>query len=305
MIPAATPPSRSRSACAPARTAAPPSPRGASTGEHEAIELRDGDERATSARASRRPSATSTARSPRRSPASTRPTRRALDGKLIELDGTDEQVAAGRERDPRRVAGDRARRGGGARPAAVALPRRRLGAHPARADDEHPQRRRARGQQRRLPGVHGRAGRRAELRGGAAHGRRGLPRAEGDAEEARPEHRGRRRGRLRAGPRVQRGGAAGADRGRSRPRATSPATTSRSRSTRPSARSSRTASTSSPARAARCSASELVDYWTDLADALPDPARSRTAWTRTTGTAGRRSPTRSATRSSSSATTCS
>ena len=35
-------------------------PSGASTGEHEAVELRDGDERATSARACSRPSRTST-----------------------------------------------------------------------------------------------------------------------------------------------------------------------------------------------------------------------------------------------------
>ena len=42
----------------------------------------------------------------------------------------------------------------------MALPRRRGGPRPARADDERPQRRRARRQLRRLPGVHGRPGRR-------------------------------------------------------------------------------------------------------------------------------------------------
>ena len=56
-------------------------------------------------------------------------------------------------------------------------------------------------------------GRRVDVRRGAAHGRRGLPRAQEDAARARARHRGRRRGRLRARPRVQRGGAAGADRG--------------------------------------------------------------------------------------------
>ncbi len=43
----------------------------------------------------------------------------------------------------------------------MALPRRRRGADPAGADDERPQRRRPRRQLGRLPGVHGRPGRRA------------------------------------------------------------------------------------------------------------------------------------------------
>ena len=49
---------------------------------------------------------------------------------------------------------------------------------------EHPQRRRARRHRRGHPGVHDRPDRRAELQGGAALGRRGLPRAEVRAEEA-------------------------------------------------------------------------------------------------------------------------
>ena len=51
-------------------------PSGASTGVHEAVELRDGDPRATAARACCRPSATSTRRS-----------RRALEG----MDATDQR----------------------------------------------------------------------------------------------------------------------------------------------------------------------------------------------------------------------
>ena len=58
-------------------------------------------------------------------------------------------------------------------------------ARAAGADDEHPQRRRARRHRRRHPGVHGRADRRADLPRGAALGRRGLPRAEVRAEGAR------------------------------------------------------------------------------------------------------------------------
>ena len=72
-----------------------------------------------------------------------------------------EQVAARRQRDPRGVARGRARVGGRGAAAAVALPRRRDRARPAGADDERAQRRRPRRQQRRLPGVHDRAGRRA------------------------------------------------------------------------------------------------------------------------------------------------
>jgi enolase len=61
----------------------------------------------------------------------------------------------------------------------------------------------ARRHQRRRPGVHGRADRRADLLRGAALGRRGLPRAQERAEGPRPGHRRRRRGRLRARPAEQ------------------------------------------------------------------------------------------------------
>ena len=118
-----------------------------------------------------------------------------------------EQVAAGRQRDPRRVAGRRARVGGRGAPAAVALSRWRDRAHPAGADDERAQRRRARRQLGRLPGVHDRAGRRRQLLGGAADGRRGVPRVEADPARAGARHDRRRRGRVRAGPGVQRAGA--------------------------------------------------------------------------------------------------
>ena len=63
-------------------------PSGASTGTREALELRDGDKKRTAARASSRPSRTSTARSPRSSRARTRATRRCIDRMMIELDGT-------------------------------------------------------------------------------------------------------------------------------------------------------------------------------------------------------------------------
>ena len=77
----------------------------------------------------------------------------------------------------------------------------------ARADDEHRQWRRPCRQSDRLPGIHDPAGRRRDLRRGAAHGRRDLPHPEEGAEGGRPQHQCRRRGRLRAEPAVRQGGA--------------------------------------------------------------------------------------------------
>ena len=94
-----------------------------------------------------------------------------------------EQGAARRQRHPRRLAGGRARRRrprpamplyrylGGEAAHVLPVPMMNVLNGGAHADNR-----------RRLPGVHGRAGRRATLRRGAAHGRRGLPRAEGGAE---------------------------------------------------------------------------------------------------------------------------
>ena len=70
-------------------------PSGASTGEFEATELRDGGDAYGGKGVTQGGRATSTARSPRRSPASTPPTRSGLDAKLIELDGTDNKSRLG------------------------------------------------------------------------------------------------------------------------------------------------------------------------------------------------------------------
>ena len=69
-----------------------------------------------------------------------------------------QQGEARRQRHPGRLAGRRQRRGQRPRAAALPLPRRRGRARPAGADDEHPERRQARRQQRRPAGVHGHAG---------------------------------------------------------------------------------------------------------------------------------------------------
>ncbi len=61
---------------------------------------------------------------------------------------------------------------------------------PARAHDEHPERRRPRHQHRGHPGVHDHAGGRAQLPGGAADVRRGVPRAAGHPQGPGPGHLG-------------------------------------------------------------------------------------------------------------------
>jgi hypothetical protein len=115
-----------------------------------------------------------------------------------------QQGQARRQRHPRCLARrGPCRRRQSAGPAAVPLRRRPERPRPARADDEHPQRWRARRHQCRHPGVHDRPDRRRILPRGPALGRRGLPRAQVGAQEAGPGHRARRRGWLRAQPALQ------------------------------------------------------------------------------------------------------
>ena len=138
-------------------------PSGASTGAHEAVELRDGDK----ARYGGKGVLTAVAN-----------VTDTIAPAVYGLDAADqagldagpdrarrhaEQGQSRRERDPRRLARGRPRRGGGPRPAAVPLPRRGRRADAARADVQHPQRRQARPGLDRLPGVHGDAGRGVDL----------------------------------------------------------------------------------------------------------------------------------------------
>ena len=140
------------------------SPSGASTGAREALELRDGDAAAMSARASqgggqrqRRTAAAlwwacAAEDQARAGPPDDR-TRRHAD-----------QGAARRQRDPRRFAG-RWRRPRPRQPASrcTAISAGTRSPRAAGADDEHHQRRRACRQQRRHAGVHDRADRRADV----------------------------------------------------------------------------------------------------------------------------------------------
>ena len=145
-------------------------PSGASTGAHEAVELRDGDKARYGGKGVRKAVAN-------------------VEGEIFDaiggMDPTEqvqdrrhpdrsrrhaEQVAARRQRDPRRVAGGGEGGGGRSGRAAVPLCRRRLRAHPAGADDEHRQRRQARRQSDRHPGIHDPAGRRRHHGRRRAHG---------------------------------------------------------------------------------------------------------------------------------------
>ncbi len=171
---------------------------------------------ATAARASRRPSRPCSTRSRPRSSALDADEQRLVDQALLDLDGTPDKSRLGANAIlgvSLAVAKAAARVG---RAAAVPLRRRPERAHPAGADDEHRQRRRARRHRCRRPGVHGRPDRRADLQGGAALGRRGLPLAEVGAQEAGPVHRSRRRGRLRPRHRRHHGRAGPDQRRRSR-----------------------------------------------------------------------------------------
>ena len=188
-------------------------PSGASTGMNEALELRDGDKKRYGGKGVLK---------------AVENVNDVIADELIGIDAGragrhrrlharpgrhGEQGQAWRQRDPGREPG----RGQGGRsrpePAALSLPGRRLCAHPAGADDEHPQRRQACGQQHRLPGIHGHARGRADLCRGAALGRRDLPEPEEGAARRRLQHQRRRRGRLCAEPGRQRQGRRGDSQG--------------------------------------------------------------------------------------------
>ena len=182
-------------------------PSGASTGAFEAIELRDGDADRYLGKGVEKAVANVDDKIVDQLIGYEASEQRLIDQKMLDLDGTARQVGAGRERHPRRLAGGGEGRRRQRRAEPVPLPGRPERAPAAGADDEHPQRWRARRLERRHPGVHDRADRRAHVPRGAALRRGGLPRAEVGAEEEGPVHRAGRRGRLRAEPADQRRGA--------------------------------------------------------------------------------------------------
>ena len=177
-------------------------PSGASTGAHEAVELRDGDKKRYLGKGVQKAVEAVNGEIFEALSDQAVEEQVQIDQIMIDLDGTPEQEPARRQRHPRRLAG--LRQGGGRilRHAALSLCRRHLGADPAGADDEHHQWRRACRQPDRLPGIHDPAGRRGELRRSAALRLGNLPHAARRIEEGRPQHQCRRRGRLCAEPAV-------------------------------------------------------------------------------------------------------
>ena len=104
-------------------------PSGASTGAHEAVELRDGDKTRYLGKGVRKAVDSGQRRDLRRARAAWTPkTRSQIDQTMIELDGTPNKSAARRQRHPRRLARRRQGRGQSRRPAALPLCRRHLGA---------------------------------------------------------------------------------------------------------------------------------------------------------------------------------
>ena len=173
-------------------------PSGASTGAHEAVELRDGDKGRYGGKGVEQAVSNVIDIIAPAVLGEDASDQGAIDALLIDLDGTPNKSKLGRQRGARRVARLCACRGGVVRPAALPLPRRRRCLDPAGAHVQHPQRRAARGRFDGLPGVHGHARRPRQLRRGAPRRGRDLPRAEGRAARPGSGHRPGRRGWLRA-----------------------------------------------------------------------------------------------------------
>ncbi len=118
-------------------------PSGASTGEHEAVELRDGDKTQYLGKGVLQAVGNVNGEIAESLTGSDAADQRTLDARLIELDGTPNKGPAGSECDSGSFDGGGAGFGEGLRTAALSLPGRSRGEHIAGADDEHPQRRRA------------------------------------------------------------------------------------------------------------------------------------------------------------------
>ena len=137
-------------------------PSGASTGAHEAVELRDGDKKRYLGKGVRKAVDAVNGEIFDAIGGMDAEDQIKIDETMIALDGTPNKARLGANAilgvslAVAKAAAD------ALRPAAVSLCRRHLGATAAGADDEHRQRRRARRQSDRLPGIHDHAGRRAD-----------------------------------------------------------------------------------------------------------------------------------------------
>ena len=196
-------------------------PSGASTGVHEALELRDGDSKRYGGKGVLKAVANVNGTIAAKLKGADAANQSAIDRTLIELDGTENKSKLGANATARRLARDCARGRRGQRRAALSLSQSRR-ARDAGADDERAQRRAACGLQRRHAGVHDHADRCAQYRRSDPHGLGSLSRAGRGAEEARAFDQRRRRRRIRAESQKQRGADRADPRGRSRRPATVP-----------------------------------------------------------------------------------
>ena len=147
-------------------------PSGASTGEHEAVELRDNDPKRYLGKGTRKAVANILENIAPAVTGMDAEEQSAIDRKMIELDGTPNKAKLGANAI---LAVSMAAARAAARSqqdAALSLPGRRRREPAARADDEHPQRRRACRQFSGSAGVHDRPLRRKQILRSAAHGRR-------------------------------------------------------------------------------------------------------------------------------------
>ncbi len=179
-------------------------PSGASTGAHEAVELRDGDKSRYLGKGVEKAVEAVNTEIFDALAGMDAEDQRGIDAALIELDGTRNKSRLGANA----ILGVSLATAKAAaetqRPAAVPLSRRRRRARAAGADDEHRQWRRARRQPDRHPGIHDYAGVGQFHRRRGAHGRGNFPHAEEVAEGRGAVDQRRRRGRLCAQPQVGR-----------------------------------------------------------------------------------------------------
>ena len=166
-------------------------PSGASTGENEAVELRDGDKKRFLGKGVLKAVDNVNAKIAPALLGYCATEQAAIDAAMLALDGTPTKKIARCQRHPRRLAGRRQSRRRPTRHPALQIPRRPERQGAARADDEHHQRRRPLGRPDRLPGVHDHAHRRAHLPRSHPLRRRSLPLAQESPPRPRPLHRRR------------------------------------------------------------------------------------------------------------------
>ncbi len=150
-------------------------PSGASTGSREAVELRDGDKARYLGKGVKTAVANVNTTIAKALAGFDALDQKGLDAKLIALDGTPNKGKLGANALLGVSLANAHAVAASIEAAAVEISRRFARARAARADDEHHQRRRARRQQRRHAGIHGAAGRPADLFRGAARRRGNFP----------------------------------------------------------------------------------------------------------------------------------